>query len=111
MLLQIFQRLAALVSLAILAIGAYFVWSWWDLREAVRVGAVVDHEFDWRLWLGGALLAWSFLGRLPVLWMFARAGGDQDRLKRVSGEVVTTPTTARLHVERYGPSEAPALIF
>jgi pimeloyl-ACP methyl ester carboxylesterase len=111
MLLQIFQRFAALVSLIVLAVGAYFAWSWWDLREAVRAGDIVDHDFNWRLWLGGGLLVWSFLGRLPVLWIFARPGDDRDRLKRQPGETLTTPTTARLHVERDGPSDAPVLIF
>lgn len=111
MLLSLLQRLMALASLALLAAGAYYLWTWWDLREAVEAGRVVEHDFDWRLWLGGGLLAWSLLGRTPVLWLLGRKGDDGDRMKRLPGERVESSTSAALHMETTGPVDAPALVF
>jgi pimeloyl-ACP methyl ester carboxylesterase len=112
MLLSLAIRLASLVSVALLALGAYLVWSWYDLRDMVepfpRDG--LDTQ-DWRLWLGGALVAWSILGRLPVSLLLGRKGDDGDRLKRRPGEPLETPDGARLHVETDGPQEAPVLVF
>lgn len=112
MLLQIFQRVMALAAVALLAGGAWLVWSWWDLRQALDAGLVVyENEIDRRLWIGLALLALAFLGRTPILWLLARPGDDGERLKRGSGTWLETPTGARLFVEASGPAEAPALIF
>lgn len=112
MLLQLFQRLMALVSLAVLAGGLYLIWSWWDLRQTLEAaGLVYEDDIGWRLWTGLALLAVSFLGRTPMLWLLARPGDDGDRLRRREGHVVETPTAACLHVEADGPAEAPALVF
>ena len=112
MLLALFQRLAALASLALLAIGGWFVWSWWRLREILDPlpGDLIETQ-DWRLWTGGALIAWSFLGRIPVGLLLGRAEDDGARLKRLPGVTLETPDGARLHVERSGPPEAPVLIF
>jgi len=112
MLLALIQRLFALISVALLAAGAYFVWSWWRLRELVQPlpGEGIDGQ-DWRLWLGGALLAWAVLGRLPMALVLGRRGDDQDRLKRDVGEAVATPNGALLHVESEGPPDAPALVL
>ena len=112
MLLALFQRLAALASLALLAIGGWFVWSWWRLREILDPlpGELIESQ-DWRLWTGGALIAWSFLGRIPVGLLLGRADDDRERLRRLPGETLETPDGARLHVERSGPPDAPVLIF
>jgi pimeloyl-ACP methyl ester carboxylesterase len=111
MLLQLFQRLMVLVSLALFAAGAYLLWSWWDLREALDAGRIVEGDFDWRLWIAGALLALSLLGRVPVLWLLGRAGDDAARLNRLPGEPVRTPDGAVLHTEATGPVDAPVLVF
>lgn len=112
MLLALFQRLTALASLALLAIGGWFVWSWWRLREILDPlpGDLIETQ-DWRLWTGGALIAWSFLGRIPVGLLLGRAEDDGARLKRLPGVTLETSDGARLHVERSGPPEAPVLIF
>lgn len=110
MLMQIFQRLAALMSLAVIGIAAYLFWSWNETREAFEAGLASERE-DWRLWLGGALAALSFLGKTPVTWLLSRKGDDAGRLKRAPGRMVETPSGARLYVEEHGPAEAPALIF
>lgn len=112
MLIQVFQRFMALIALAVLAAGVYLVWSWWDLRQALEAGGVVyEDDIGWRLWTGLGLLAVAFLGRTPALWLLGRKGDDADRLRRPEGGVVETPTGARLHVETYGPTDAPVLIF
>ncbi|RAK57939.1 alpha/beta fold hydrolase [Phenylobacterium deserti] len=111
MLLLLLQRIFSLISLAFLALGGYLVWSWWQMREAVDATGFDDDPQPWRLWVGVALLAWSFLGRTPVLMLLGRKGDDHDRLKRSSGEKLQTPTGAVLDVASEGPAEAPALVF
>jgi pimeloyl-ACP methyl ester carboxylesterase len=112
MLLQLFQRVMALMSVALLVGGAYLLWSWWDLRQALDAGRLIyEDDIGWRLWGGLALLAVSLLGRTPALWLLARKGDDADRHRRLEGRVLETPTGARLHVESHGPPDAPALIF
>ena len=112
MLLQIFQRLTALISLAALAAGAYLLWTWWDLRQALDAGLIVpEDDIGWRAWVGGALLLLSLFGRTPLVWLLGRSGDDGERLKRSDGIFMESPTGARLFVERHGPPEAPALVF
>lgn len=111
MLLQLLQRLLAFVSLAVLAGGGYLVWSWWRLQDAVDAAGLDDDPQPWRLWLGVALLAVSFLGRTPILFLLGRKGDDHARLKRTSGEKLQTSTGAVLDVAAEGPADAPALIF
>lgn len=110
MLLQVFQRLMALLSIALFGVAAYLLWSWWDLRQALNDGVVYD-DTGWRLWAGLALIAFSLLGRTPILWLLGRRGEDGDRLRRLEGRMIESPTGARLHVEEFGPPDAPALIF
>jgi pimeloyl-ACP methyl ester carboxylesterase len=112
MLLSMLQRVFALVSLVILAFGGYLLWSWWDLRQSLGTEAYEVYDTQsWRLWLGGALIAWSFLGKLPVKMLLGRREDDADRLRRPAGETVQTRTGANLHVERTGPADAPVLVF
>jgi pimeloyl-ACP methyl ester carboxylesterase len=112
MLLSLYQRVAALLSLAILAIGAGFIWSWFRLRDILAdyPDQLMDSQ-DWRLWAGGLLIAWALLGRIPVSLLLGEPGDDGDRLRRLPGEMVETQDGARLHVERTGPVDAPVLIF
>jgi pimeloyl-ACP methyl ester carboxylesterase len=112
MLFSIYQRLAALLSLAVLAVGGAFIWSWFQVREMLAdyPDGLIDSQ-DWRLWTGSLLIAWSLLGRIPVAMLLGEAGDDGDRLKRLPGDTLETASGARLHVERTGPAEAPVLIF
>lgn len=107
------QRLFGLASLAILAGGAYLVWSWFDLRGEVRELApgIETTPEDWRLWVGGALLAWSFLGRFLMAPLLGRSGGAKDRLQRGRGETLTTSDLAQLHVEHDGAEAAPTIVL
>lgn len=111
MLLPILQRAFALVSLVLLALGGYLLWWGWRLHEALRPNDSYIDTQDWRLWVGGALIAWSLLGRLPVALLLGRRAGDGDRLKRQPGVELETTTGAKLHLEANGPDEAPVLVF
>jgi hypothetical protein len=70
-------------SLGLLAAGIYLAWSWyegaWLLDQAGRAYQVRE---DWRLWAGGALLAWSLLGRFALLPLLARPDTDPTRSQR-----------------------------
>jgi pimeloyl-ACP methyl ester carboxylesterase len=113
MLLQIFQRLFALLSLALLGLAGYFLWSWWRLQEILRPA---DYEGpmdtqDWRLWTGLGLLAVSLVGRLPLAMLLGRPDNDGDRMQRGAGQTIETSNGARLFVEATGPEDAPVLVF
>lgn len=108
--IHLLQRLFGLLSLAILAAGAWLVWSWFDLRDEIH--PTLGESPDWRLWLGGGLLAWSFLGRFVVMALMgpgsAKAHGRLDR-----GETgrLATADGAEIHIERHGPDGAPTLVL
>jgi pimeloyl-ACP methyl ester carboxylesterase len=109
--LHLLQRLFALLSLAVLAVGIYLVWSWWDRERTLeRAGFEASNL---RLYAGLVLLAVSALGRLPALWTLSRAGPPSTaaRMRRTDGEDLSGPDGSVLHVESYGPAHAPALIL
>jgi len=111
-LLSVVRAVFALLSLLILAAAAYLLWTWYQgdwVRDADGVLRRVRH--DWQLWVGGALLAWSFLGRSVVLLLLARRDTDPMRLERGNGSFIDSPTGARLYVETYGPVDAQPLVL
>jgi len=66
-LIALVLRMFAILSLALVGVGTYLVWSWWDLEQEVRA---IDPGLDMsngRLYVGLGLLAWSLFGRLPTL--------------------------------------------
>lgn len=112
--MHVLMRLFAVLSLAILAVGGYLLWSWFDLRDKIAdapPGVVVDDQ-PWRLYVGAALLAWSLLGRIPMLLLIGGAGEERDRLRRSpeAGRVVAADGS-NLSLEAHGPPEAPALVM
>ena len=75
-LLSILRFKFTLISLALLALGLWAAFSWYD-DEAYRT---VEGNFhvvlvDWRVWLAGLLLAWSFLGK----FFWVKILGKPDR--------------------------------
>ena len=83
-LILILRFLFSLLSLAIIAAAAYFLWRWYD-GVAVQDTAGVVHLIreDWHLWVGLGALVWSFAGGFvlrPIL-----AGPDSRVLKAVQG--------------------------
>ncbi|HEX8234154.1 MAG TPA: alpha/beta hydrolase [Caulobacteraceae bacterium] len=104
--LHLLQRLFALLSLAILAVGGFLLWSWSDQR---------DEAFGWAkddrwLYLGAFLLAWSFVGGFILPHLLAKPGHG-PHMKRGHVREVTGADGSRLHVESFGPQDAPAVIL
>lgn len=111
-LLSFARFLASLLSLLILAAAIYLLWSWYDGRFlAAETGDLVRIREPWRLWTGGALLAWSFLGRFILPHLLARPGGPHSSARRGEGHMIAGPSGSSLYVERHGPADAPPLIF
>lgn len=111
-LLSIARFFAALVSLAILGLAAYLLWSWWDGRLLRDAAGVLHREREtWRLWSGLALAAWSLLGRTIVTPLLARRDVRPTRATRGNGRNVDGVTGASLYLEQHGPAGAPPLIF
>jgi hypothetical protein len=89
-------------SLFMVGAGGYLLWLWWT---GTVTGAVY-------LGLAMAPFIWTISGRWIALALLGRAGTDDPRdlrdgtvhrLQRVDGSV--------LHVECYGPAEAPPLVL
>nr|AGU10526.1 Alpha/beta hydrolase family [uncultured organism] len=101
----------AIVSLAILALAALLIWQWIDgewVWGADGVARQVRH--DWKIWTGGALLAWSFLGRFVVVPLLASPDSDPLRPERSGGRQIED-RGASLYVEAHGPEGAPPIVM
>jgi pimeloyl-ACP methyl ester carboxylesterase len=112
-LLFLLRLVFALLSWAILGAGGYLVWSSWqgDLIIGADGLARRVRDEDWRLWVGVALLAWSFLGKWIVVPLIAGPDQRRTRPERGAGQTVTSPNGDALHVEIAGPADAPPIIF
>lgn len=109
----LFKLLLQLVSLALLAAAAWLIWSWWDGRLVLAAdgeGLVLVRD-AWRLWVGGALLAWALVGRLPATLLLAKGDTDASRPRREAGEFLTGAHGSRLYVERRGTGEGMTLVM
>lgn len=114
-LLILLRILLGLMSLAVLASGSYFLWSWWHGHAFVDL-AGVEHRIrddDWRLWLGLGLLAWSAFGRLLVSPLITHSDETPTRPERQGGEARTLPAAGggSLYVELLGPPDAPPIVL
>jgi hypothetical protein len=111
-LLSILRALFALLSLLLVAAAAYLLWTWYQ-GDLVRDADGVVHRLrdDWRLAVGGALLAWSLLGRFIVLPLLARRDTNPMRLERGEARSVESPTGATLHVETFGPADGQPIVL
>jgi pimeloyl-ACP methyl ester carboxylesterase len=110
--LSFLRALFALVSLIILGVALYLLWTWYQgdwVRDADNV--VRRAREDWRLWTGGALLVWSFLGRFVIRLLLARSDTDPMRVTRGDSQLLESPTGARLHIETYGPADGQPLVL
>jgi pimeloyl-ACP methyl ester carboxylesterase len=96
----------------VLALAGYLLWTWYQ-GDLVRDADGVVHRVrdEWRLWVGAALLAWSFLGRFIVPLLIARADKDPMRLERGNGQMLESPSGAKLHVETHGSATAQPIIL
>jgi len=111
-LLSVFRFFATLLSLAVLAAAGYLLWSWYQGDLVPDAAANIYREREaWRLWTGGALLAWSLLGGRLVPSLLARADRRRSRAERGEGQMIASPTGSELYVETHGPAGAPPIIF
>ncbi|HEY0101945.1 MAG TPA: alpha/beta hydrolase [Brevundimonas sp.] len=96
-------------SLAVLGFAAWLLGDWY-LGETLWVeGERLFHREDWRLWLGLALLAWSFAGRWMVLLLAAKPDRKAADLRRRDSAAIEGATGEKLHVESSG--RGPALVL
>jgi pimeloyl-ACP methyl ester carboxylesterase len=106
------RPLISLISTLVLLVSIYLLWTWWQGEVIQRP----DNTFEvnrepWRLWVGGALLAWSLLGRWPIMLLLARR--DTDPMQKVSegGEVIAGADGEELHIYVQGPPNAPVILM
>jgi len=103
------QRLFALASLAIFAGAAWLLWRWydaWHVAETLGLSGPSNALLGW----GAGLMAFSLLGRFPILMLLGRAeAGAAPR--RADSVEVSGADGATLHVEREGAAQGPILLF
>jgi pimeloyl-ACP methyl ester carboxylesterase len=108
-----------LFSWALLGAGVYCLWHWYDVAHP-QVVAQADGEenvvlADDDAWpylaAGVVLVAWNFVGFLPVLLFLGRPRGDEpQRIRDGEKRVVERPDGTRLNVEIYGDAANPTLV-
>jgi pimeloyl-ACP methyl ester carboxylesterase len=106
------RALFTILSVAFL-VAAGFVLHDWHQGELIRTadGVAHLHRDDWKLWLGTALLAWSLLGRWPILWLLGRRDTDPSKPLREAGRSVQSTTGASLYLEDHGSPHAKPIIL
>ena len=112
-LLSVLRFLTTLLSLIILGIVAYLLWSW-SQGELIRQadGDLVRVREDWRLWTALALGAFSFLGKFLVLPLLAKPDhGEPSRQDRGNGRVISGAGGAQLYVEELGAQNQNTIIL
>jgi len=111
-LLSIARFLTALLSLAILVVASYLLWSWREGDLVRDADGLLRHvREDWRLWTAIGLFAWSFLGRSLVPLALARRDQRPTSPERGRGQIIPSPTGSSLYVETHGPIGAPLVIL
>lgn len=111
--LAILRLAACLVSLAVLSIAVWLLWTWQAGEVLYDPGAgLVVHRDPWRLWTGLALLAWSFLGRFVATALVARPDreGGLSPAPRRQG-LLGAPSGDVLYVQMFGPEGARPIIL
>jgi pimeloyl-ACP methyl ester carboxylesterase len=106
------RGLLTILSLLLLALAMYLLYDWYDgelIRDTDGIARVYREE--WKLWAGGALLAWSLLGRFPLLWILARKDADPTRPARSQGRTIQSTSGATLYLEDHGSVHAPPIIL
>lgn len=103
------QRLLAIASLAIFATAAWLLWRWydaWHIAETLNLARPSGAP----LWWGAGLMAFSLLGRFPILWLLGR-GGITAPARRAGAVEIAGADGAVLHVEMEGALQGPILVF
>ncbi len=100
--LMLLWWIVGLLSLAVLGGGGYLIYAWYN-------GIVVGTAYL----VGGVLMvALSLLGRPLVLFLVGRPDADEPRMTREGRKQrVNAPDGTELHVEFYGPEDAPTIVM
>lgn len=100
--LMLLWWIIGLLSLALLGGGGYLIYAWYT-------GIVVGTAYL----VGGVLMvALSLLGRPLVLLLVGRPDADEPRMTREGRQQrVQAPDGTELHVEFYGPEDAPTIVM
>lgn len=102
-------RLFSIGSLAIFAVAVWLLWRWYDAWHVAETLGLAEPS-NGPLWWGAGLMAFSLLGRLPVLALLGRGGGAAP-VRRADGVEVLGADGADLHVEIEGAATGPILLF
>jgi pimeloyl-ACP methyl ester carboxylesterase len=129
--------LIGLFSLALLAVGALFLylavrrWVHYDRvgrrdgrdgpelsakdggihRPVTSAGALKDSAILTALLLGTVLLLLTFAGRHLIKFAFSVGNDEPDAMRTGTVNDVTRSDGTKIHAELYGPSDAPTLVF
>jgi pimeloyl-ACP methyl ester carboxylesterase len=112
-LLSILRLITTLISLMILGVVVYLLWTWSNgdlVREAD--GDLVRVRPDWALWTALALGAFSLLGRNLLLPLLAGPDrGEPSREDRGNGQIINGAHGAQIYVEELGAEHANTVIL
>jgi pimeloyl-ACP methyl ester carboxylesterase len=101
-LLSLIRFFGILISLIILGVTAYLLWTWYTGETFVDTnGNVVRYREDWRLWVGIGLLLWSFAGKFVIAPLLAGADKRPSRFAHQGGQTLKS-ATRQTHVEESG---------
>lgn len=103
------QRLLAFASVAVFALAGWLIWNWYDAEHVAATLNLPDPS-NAPLWWGLGLMAFSMLGRWPVLFLLGRSEVTGPA-RRAESLVVPGADGTALHVEVEGASEGPILLF
>jgi pimeloyl-ACP methyl ester carboxylesterase len=106
------RPLISLISTIILIISIYLFWTWYRGEVVQRPDATLEvHRDAWRLWVGGLLLAWSFLGKWPALLLLARPDANPIRKDSEDGIAINGAKGEKLQIFIHGTANAPTILF
>jgi pimeloyl-ACP methyl ester carboxylesterase len=112
-LIALARLLSSLLSLALLGICAYLLWSWYQgdlVRDAA--GDLYRVRETWRLWVSLGLLAWSLLGRVILTPIIAgKDKGPPSGATHGDGKMVEGASGAQLYIQSVGPAAAPVIVM
>ena len=103
------QRLFAIGSLALFAVAGWLLWRWYDAWHLADTLGLPEPSSA-PLWWGAGLMAFSLLGRLPILMLLGR-GETTAPARRAEAVTVPGADGAALHVETEGATQGPILVF
>lgn len=108
-LLALLLRLFAIASLGVFAAAAWLLWRWYDAWHVAETLGLAGPSSA-PLWWGVGLLAFSLMGRLPILMLLGRDGAAPSAPRAEGGEVPGADG-AVLNVEIEGVERGPILLF